>query len=102
MGNLARLLIADTAWLLSLGWLDNTLWHQPEAAGLNAAAEGFRRLAFSNDHEQYSRVDCLRRVVQVLPGNGEAWEAERRLQRYSLKSGRQSFKLHLQSIYLCK
>jgi len=30
---------------------DNTLWHQPEAAGLNAIAEGFRHLGFSNDHE---------------------------------------------------
>jgi hypothetical protein len=30
---------------------DNTLWHQPEAAGLNAIAEGFRHLAFKNDLE---------------------------------------------------
>ncbi len=30
---------------------DNTLWHQPEAAGLSAVAEGFRRLGFSTDHE---------------------------------------------------
>jgi hypothetical protein len=30
---------------------DNTLWHQPEAAGLNAIAEGFRYLGFRNDHE---------------------------------------------------
>jgi hypothetical protein len=30
---------------------DNTLWHQPEAAGLNAIAEGFRHLTFRNDHE---------------------------------------------------
>jgi hypothetical protein len=30
---------------------DNTLWHQPEAAGLNAIAEGFRHLAFRDDHE---------------------------------------------------
>ena len=30
---------------------DNTLWHQPEAAGLNAIAEGFRQLNFRNDHE---------------------------------------------------
>ncbi len=28
---------------------DNTLWHQPEAAGLNAIAEGFRHLGFKND-----------------------------------------------------
>ena len=30
---------------------DNTLWHQPEAAGLNAIAEGFRHLGFKNDLE---------------------------------------------------
>lgn len=30
---------------------DNTLWHQPEGAGLNAIAEGFRHLNFRNDHE---------------------------------------------------
>jgi hypothetical protein len=30
---------------------DNTLWNQPEAAGLNAIAEGFRHLGFKNDHE---------------------------------------------------
>ena len=30
---------------------DNTLWNQPEAAGLNAIAEVFRHLGFKNDHE---------------------------------------------------
>jgi hypothetical protein len=30
---------------------DNTLWQQPEAAGLNAIAEGFRHLGFKNDLE---------------------------------------------------
>ena len=30
---------------------DNTLWHQPESAGLNAVAEGFRHLGFTNDLE---------------------------------------------------
>ncbi len=29
---------------------DNTLWNQPEGAGLNAVAEGFRRLGFEDDH----------------------------------------------------
>lgn len=29
---------------------DNTLWHQPEAAGLNAIAEGFRHLGLADDH----------------------------------------------------
>ncbi len=31
---------------------DNTRWHQPESAGLNAIAEGFRHLGFSDDMEQ--------------------------------------------------
>lgn len=30
---------------------DNTLWKQPEGAGLNAIAEGFRRLGFKDDQE---------------------------------------------------
>jgi hypothetical protein len=30
---------------------DNALWHQPEAAGLNAIAEGFRHLGFKDDNE---------------------------------------------------
>ncbi len=28
---------------------DNTLWHQPESAGLNAIAEGFRHMGFKDD-----------------------------------------------------
>jgi hypothetical protein len=31
---------------------DNTLWHQAESAGLNAIAEGFRHMGFTNDMEQ--------------------------------------------------
>jgi hypothetical protein len=30
---------------------DNTLWNQPESAGLNAVAEGFRHLGYKNDLE---------------------------------------------------
>ena len=30
---------------------DNTLYHQAEAAGLSAIAEGFRHLGFKDDHE---------------------------------------------------
>jgi hypothetical protein len=29
---------------------DNSLWHQPESAGLNAVAEGFRHLGSADDH----------------------------------------------------
>jgi hypothetical protein len=30
---------------------DNTFWNQPEGAGLEAIAEGFRHLGFKDDHE---------------------------------------------------
>jgi len=30
---------------------DNSLWNQPESAGLKAVAEGFRHLGFKDDHE---------------------------------------------------
>ena len=30
---------------------DNTLWNQPESAGLRAVAKGFRGLGYKNDHE---------------------------------------------------
>ena len=30
---------------------DNSLWNQPESAGLKAIAEGFRHLGFADDHE---------------------------------------------------
>src|SRR5262249_43078155 len=29
---------------------DNSLWNQPESAGLNAVAEGFRHLGYKDDH----------------------------------------------------
>src|SRR3982750_4311052 len=31
---------------------DNTLWNQPEGAGLEAVAEGFRHLGYKDDHQQ--------------------------------------------------
>ncbi len=48
--------LADDAALALLGKIvngadtDNTLWRQPESAGLNAIAEGFRHLGFRDDH----------------------------------------------------
>jgi hypothetical protein len=30
---------------------DNSLWNQPESAGLKAIAEGFRHLGLKDDHE---------------------------------------------------
>lgn len=34
---------------------DNSLWNQPEGAGLNAIAEGFRQMGLKNDHEGLER-----------------------------------------------
>ncbi len=55
---------------------DNTLWNQPESAGLNAIAEGYRHLGFKDDHE-LNRAEwivydalyayCQRRVAQETP-----------------------------------
>jgi hypothetical protein len=48
--------LADDPALALLGKIvngadtDNTLWLQPESAGLNAVAEGFQHLGFEDDH----------------------------------------------------
>lgn len=48
--------LTDNPALMLLGKIvngadtDNTLYHQPEGAGLNAIAEGFRHLGFKDDH----------------------------------------------------
>lgn len=56
---------------------DNTLWNQPEGAGLEAVAEGFRHLGYTNDMEQ-NRAEwivydalyayCKESVKQGKPG----------------------------------
>ena len=55
---------------------DNSLWNQPESAGLNAVAEGFRHLGFKDDHAlnaaEWIVYDalyayCQRRVAQEAP-----------------------------------
>jgi hypothetical protein len=38
---------------------DNTLWNQPEAAGLNAIAEGFRHLGYKNDLEMIAAESII-------------------------------------------
>jgi len=57
---------------------DNSLWNQPESAGLNAVAEGFRHLGFKDDHElnaaEWIVYDALyaycRRMVQEQKPEG--------------------------------
>ena len=49
--------LTDNTALVLLGKIvngadtDNTLWKQPEGAGLEAVAEGFRHLGYKDDHE---------------------------------------------------
>jgi len=54
---------------------DNTLWQQPEGAGLNAIAEGFRHLNFKNDHEinaaEWIVYDALYAYCQEMVKRGK-------------------------------
>jgi hypothetical protein len=54
---------------------DNSLWNQPESAGLNAIAEGFRHLGFENDHEQIAAeaivYDALYAYCREMVRRGE-------------------------------
>jgi hypothetical protein len=54
---------------------DNTLWNQPEGAGLNAVAEGFRHLGYKDDHEQNAAewivYDALYAYCQAMVAAGK-------------------------------
>jgi hypothetical protein len=54
---------------------DNSLWHQPEAAGLNAIAEGFRHLGLEDDHAvnkaQWIVYDALYAYCQEMVRRGK-------------------------------
>lgn len=54
---------------------DNTLWHQPEGAGLNAVAEGFRHLGFKDDHAvlaaEFIVYDALYAYCQEMVRRGK-------------------------------
>ena len=60
---------------------DNSLWHQPESAGLNAIAEGFRHLSFRNDHEvkaaEWIVYDALYAYCQEMVKRGKPYGAFR-------------------------
>ena len=55
---------------------DNSLWNQPEAAGLNAIAEGFRHLGYKDDHEQIAAewivYDALYAYCQEMVKRGKS------------------------------
>src|SRR5258708_18855164 len=54
---------------------DNTLWNQPEGAGLEAIAEGFRHLGYQDDHEQNAAewivYDALYAYAQAMVAAGK-------------------------------
>lgn len=54
---------------------DNTLWHQPESAGLNAIAEGFRHMGYKDDHEvnaaEWIVYDALYAYCQEMVRRGK-------------------------------
>jgi hypothetical protein len=54
---------------------DNSLWRQPESAGLNAVAEGFRHLGFKDDHElnaaEWVVYDALYSYCQEMVRRGK-------------------------------
>jgi hypothetical protein len=55
---------------------DNALYHQPEGAGLNAIAEGFRHLGFADDHavnaSEWIVYDALYAYCQEMIRQGKS------------------------------
>jgi hypothetical protein len=55
---------------------DNALWNQPESAGLEAVADGFRRLGLKDDHEinaaEWIVYDALLAYCQAAVTQGKA------------------------------
>jgi hypothetical protein len=54
---------------------DNSLWQQPEGAGLEAVAEGFRHLGMRDDHEMLEKesivYDALYAYCQAMVAQGK-------------------------------
>lgn len=54
---------------------DNSLWQQPEGAGLEAVAEGFRHLGLRDDHEMLQKesivYDALYAYCQAMVAQGK-------------------------------
>ena len=72
-GNKALMLLAR---IVNGADTDNSLWDQPESAGLKAIATGFRRLGFKNDHElnaaEWIVYDALYAYCEELVDSGKA------------------------------
>jgi hypothetical protein len=60
---------------------DNSLWSQPESAGLKAIAEGFRGLRYRDDHElnaaEWIVYDALYAYCRQMVGEGKPEGAPR-------------------------
>jgi hypothetical protein len=60
---------------------DNSLWNQPESAGLKAVAKGFRHLGFKDDHEinaaEWIVYDALYAYCKQVAGAGNPERAPR-------------------------
>ena len=76
-----RYKLTDNPALMLLGKIvngadtDNTLYHQPEGAGLEAIAEGFRRLGYKDDHAlnaaEWIVYDALYAYCQEMARQGK-------------------------------
>src|SRR6266852_5407525 len=64
------------AWIVNGADTDNTLWNQPESAGLRAVAKGFRGLGFRDDHElnaaEWIVYDALYAYCQEMVRQGRS------------------------------
>lgn len=60
---------------------DNSLWNQPESAGLRAVASGFRQLGFKDDHElnaaEWIVYDALYAYARQMVAEGRLEGASR-------------------------
>ncbi len=74
LGNDAALILL--AKIVNGADTDNTLWNQPESAGLNAVAEGFRHLGFKDDHalnaSEWIVYDALYEYCKEMVRRGKA------------------------------
>lgn len=78
---LKKFKLTDNPALVLLGKIvngadtDNMLWQQPEGAGLEAIAEGFRHLGFADDHEinaaEWIVYDALYAYCQEMVRQGK-------------------------------
>ena len=69
---------------------DNTLYNQPEGAGLEAIAEGFRHLGFKDDHEHNAAEWIVYDALYAYCQEMVARQAERAVRRLKEKGPHRS------------